>query len=1455
MTPYRSYTNNSEKSKQIEDYYKKIVSGGTKQSEANKQEAASIACQTSTMKKLTDIRQDSFPVGDTDQIRSHIQRQTCVVYKVKTKENGVYKPNGSAFLIAPNLIMTNKHVIPTQEIAKKSKLFYKELVGNSEIKKMDSTFYSVSLLPDEKEGGYFFSGPLLDFTIVAIEVNQNVQKIMSHAFSLSRVGKLKVDKLAAIIHYPEGVDGDSGELDLVRDSIGTIQSVDNHYAHHDLKTQQGSSGSPIFNLKGKLIGLHRQGKGICSCSVNNRCCNACISMKSILAEMEKEGQTQKIKDFSSIKSSLLEKDIGSCQSNLPHVISSFIGRIKELEEIKEAFKISNKVAIAGIGGMGKSTLSFKYASELIGYRFIHFIKATAPEAIRAGLIELAIFLGLNKEKHKEPLAELKGYLQQMALPGLIIIDGLDEESFFQELTNHVPNGKKCQILISTRVGPKAKVNGFNVIPLTQFSNEEAIYYLTKMNKPVQKERLVAEMLAKEVGYHPLALSHIARYLEQEKISLCEYKEKFEGYDLKLPGKDDINIPTEEVSVFITWQVSLFAIGNKERGTLAINMIKFISILGEEDIPFDLLNTFAKTFYPHEDQVAITGAIKLLKDYTFFQERIGALDQKKYYQVHSLVQKVTAYQLSQEEKKRIIREAACSLHQEIKKLRSFPRIINWNKFNRLRSLYQVHTLNVHAIEYTQQMLTIEDRIQLFSHLGWLLGMHSDYEMEVSHSSMNGECQTYVNLGIKLGQTFFKGSESLVMAELYHLKGDRQSVRKGLEIREKILGKTSEYTVESYEKLSFILHIEGNANEALILAQHVLEIRKKRTEKVDYWILMSYSNVIDLLKRLGKNEEALAVVHKVLDTESEALECMDYLKEQVYKAMIVHLKELGKNEDSLIVIKKLLERRRGALGEGNELTLDGYELLIDFLKKLGRNEEALPLALKLLETSRKIFGEGNYKTSESYEKIICILKELGRKEEALNQAQKMLEIRRDTLGEENEWTSESYEKVICILKELGRKEEALNQAQKMLEIRRDTLGEENEWTSESYEKVICILKELGRKEEALTVAQSMLEIRRDTLGEENEWTSESYEKVICILKELGRTEEALTVAQSMLEIRRDTLGEENEWTSESYEKVICILKELGRKEEALAVAQSMLEIRRDTLGEENEWTLESCEKVIYILKELGRKEEALTIAQRMLEIRRDALGEGNRQTSESYKKVIGLLKELGRKEETLIVVEKRLERRRAALGERNKLTVDSYEQLIDFLKKLGRNEEALPLAQKLLEIKREVLDEGDYEISQSYEQVINLLKELGRNEEALTVVHKVLERVRETLGEADYWTLSRYRYGIAFFKELGRNEEAIDQAQKTLELSRKIFGEGNYHTFASYEQLIDLLKELGRNEEAFDVEEKMLKIRIERLEEGDKLILNKVPDIDLLKKQKKTEKRFKELLNLLNSERFN
>ena len=115
----------------------------------------------------------------------------------------------------------------------------------------------------------------------------------------------------------------------------------------------------------------------------------------------------------------------SFHHNLPAQLTSFIGREKEISEIKKLVDANRSVTLTGSGGAGKTRLSLQVGAECLG-QFSHgvWFAELAPVADPALLSQtlLAIFK-LREDAHRAPLDVLIDYLRQKNI--LLILDNCE----------------------------------------------------------------------------------------------------------------------------------------------------------------------------------------------------------------------------------------------------------------------------------------------------------------------------------------------------------------------------------------------------------------------------------------------------------------------------------------------------------------------------------------------------------------------------------------------------------------------------------------------------------------------------------------------------------------------------------------------------------------------------------------------------------------------------------------------------------------------------------------------------------------------------------------------------------------------------------------------------------------------------------------------------------------------
>lgn len=161
-------------------------------------------------------------------------------------------PLGSGFLIGNGLFITNHHVIPTVDLAKRLILDFDyelDLVGNRRSVtrfRIDPSLFVTD--PDTQVG--------LDYTIVAVgPLLQGTLPIETFGWSgLSDAGdKHMLGEFANIVQHPSG----RYKEVVLRENrlVGRYENA----LHYVADTEPGSSGSPVFNSEWRPIALHHWG--------------------------------------------------------------------------------------------------------------------------------------------------------------------------------------------------------------------------------------------------------------------------------------------------------------------------------------------------------------------------------------------------------------------------------------------------------------------------------------------------------------------------------------------------------------------------------------------------------------------------------------------------------------------------------------------------------------------------------------------------------------------------------------------------------------------------------------------------------------------------------------------------------------------------------------------------------------------------------------------------------------------------------------------------------------------------------------------------------------------------------------------------------------------------------------------------------------------------------------------
>lgn len=148
---------------------------------------------------------------------------------------------GTGFLVAPDILLTNNHVLPDAATAAKARA-----VGNYEEQPPEGDpglrSIDVALAP----GRLFVTQPELDFTFCGVLGLESLGTIPLTRASLA----LGPSEVVNIIQHPRGR---PKEIAVQDNQVVKANSVVVHYV---CDTEPGSSGSPVFDNRWRLVALH-----------------------------------------------------------------------------------------------------------------------------------------------------------------------------------------------------------------------------------------------------------------------------------------------------------------------------------------------------------------------------------------------------------------------------------------------------------------------------------------------------------------------------------------------------------------------------------------------------------------------------------------------------------------------------------------------------------------------------------------------------------------------------------------------------------------------------------------------------------------------------------------------------------------------------------------------------------------------------------------------------------------------------------------------------------------------------------------------------------------------------------------------------------------------------------------------------------------------------------------------
>ncbi|KAI7768306.1 hypothetical protein LZL87_013926 [Fusarium oxysporum] len=753
---------------------------------------------------------------------------------------------------------------------------------------------------------------------------------------------------------------------------------------------------------------------------------------------------------------------------------AFVDRGDILDQIdRQCSEPASRVAIVGLGGVGKSQLAIEFAHRFAARSteaWVFWIYASTQARVIEGFKSIADKVKLiGRSRPNADVLQLVFDWLSNTHNGkwLLVLDSADDAEVLlrstsgndddgRKLVEYLPQSANGSIVITTRnrdLAFKLTSTSHAIHEVGPMTQEEALKLLENRLGTLSDANAAAE-LVRSLDLVPLAISQAAAYIQMRapRTSLAKYLDEFrqsESKRARLLSHDAGDLRRDlrqdggaSNAILTTWQVSFDHI--RSRKPSAADLLSLMSFFNRQGIPESLLvpsknvHNTAQSTNPKgitdsdsestndETENEFEDNIAMLRDYFLIIQGKDA----NVFEMHGLVQLSSRRWL----KAQGLQDKFLAQYITVM-ARSFPRgeYENWT---------QCQTIFAHVEAASEYRPSGDNLKEVWSGLlyngGWYALLQGRYSVA------------------------------------------EQMVSKATGALQKILGDKHEKTLDSILLLASVYSSQGRLDEAEKLEAQIVEAYKVTLGEYHEETLTSMNNLASTYTLQGRWKEA------------------EKLQVEVVNACIA------------------------TLGEGHPHTLGCTNNLASTYCQQGQLEEAEKLQVQLVKSCKTTFGEDHPHTSTSMNNLASTYSRQGRLEEAEKLEVQLLKSCKATLGEDHPDTLTIMNNLASTYSRQGRLEEAERLGAQVMKACIATLGEDHPDTLRAMHNVASTYSRQGRLEEAEKLEVQLVKSCKATLGEDHPHTLISMNSLAWTYSRQGRLEEAERLQAQVMEIRKAKLG---------------------------------------------------------------------------------------------------------------------------------------------------------------------------------------------------------------------------------------------------------------------------------------------------------------------------------------------
>ncbi|KAF9777974.1 hypothetical protein IL306_004281, partial [Fusarium sp. DS 682] len=769
--------------------------------------------------------------------------------------------------------------------------------------------------------------------------------------------------------------------------------------------------------------------------------------------------------------------------NIPFTRNTrFTGRTAILDTLEDKFfgpDQSQKVALVGLGGVGKTQIALRFAYQMKEKRpdySIFWVPVLSDETAESAYVDIAKKLGLQKSSEDDDVKDLvcQHLSSNKAGKWLLIMDNADDQELIlgsaekPGLEKYLPQSEDGIVLLTTRSRHVAvEFAQSDVIDTEQMDQNEATTLLEKslIQKQLLQDKVAVVELLTYLTFLPLAITQAAAYLNQTRAPIRTYlgllrKAEDKGMTvLSREFRDNTRYRGSQNAIGTTWIVSFRQI--QKSNQLAVDLLSFMSCIEPKAIPQSIL--------PDAEPDELEWAIGTLCSYSFLVRR----DETNVFDMHSLVHTATQGWLEkQDQKRRVSNDVICHL----------------------------------AARFPERN-----------------DAHYDLRREFLPHAMRLLSWNHENKTVETYQLFKKVGDSFLLDRRF-----KEAIRCLEEVcrwRENLHSETDHMRLISEHNLATAYLNDRRVKDAIKIFEHVVAVQKEILDEKDHRRLTSEHELARAYLDDRRIKDAIKMLEYVVAVQKETLDEKDHFRltsEQVLATAYLSDRRI---KDAIEMLEHVVAVRKETLDEKDHSQLESeHELARAYLDDR-RIKDAIEMFEHVVAVQKETLDEKDHSRLASEQALGTAYLNDRRIMDAIKMLEHVVAVQKETLDEKDHFRLTSEQVLATAYLSDRRIKDAIKMLEYVVAVRKDILDEKDHDRLISEHALARAYLDDRRIKDAIKMLEYVVAVRKDILDEkDHDRLISEYELARAYLDD-RRIKDAIKMLEHVVAVQKETLDEKD------------------------------------------------------------------------------------------------------------------------------------------------------------------------------------------------------------------------------------------------------------------------------------------------------------------------------------------